>query len=74
MPTVQVDVHSDIAIEKALDDYCRRHDVVMHHFIQEALIDRLDELEDVEDLKRIRHEPTRPSSDVLFGLDLDGDT
>lgn len=38
MPTVQVDVQIDIAIKKALDDYCRRHGVVMHHFIQEALI------------------------------------
>ncbi len=73
MPTVQVSARIDIAIKKALDEYCRRHGVVMNHFIQEALIDRLEELEDVEDLKRIRHEPTRPLSDVLAEIGLDGD-
>ena len=44
----------------------------MNHFIQEALIDRLEELEDIEELKRIRHEPTRPLSDVLQDLGLNG--
>ena len=33
---------------------------------------RLEELEDIEDLKRIRHEPTRPLAEVLAELDLDG--
>ncbi len=37
----------------------------MNHFVQEALLDRLEELADVEDLKQICHEPTRPLSDVL---------
>lgn len=73
MPTVQVSARIDISIKKALDEYCRRHGVVMNHFIQEALIDRLEELEDVEDLKRIRHEPTRPLRDVLAEIGLDGD-
>ncbi len=68
MPTVQVSARIDVAIKKALDDYCRRHGVVMNHFIQEALIDRLEEL---EDLKQIRHEPTRPLRDVLANLDDD---
>ena len=73
MPTVQVNARIDVAIKKALDDYCRRHGVVRNHFIQEALIDRLEELEDIEDLKRIRYEPTRPLGDVLAGLGLDDD-
>jgi hypothetical protein len=44
----------------------------MNHFIQEAVLDRLEEFEDVEDLKAIRHEPTRPLADVLAELKLDG--
>ena len=44
----------------------------MNHFIQEAIIDRLEEFEDIEDLKAIRHEPTRPLSEVLAELKLDG--
>ena len=35
-------------------------------------LDRLEEFEDVEDLKAIRHEPTRPLAEVLAELKLDG--
>jgi hypothetical protein len=44
----------------------------MNHFIQEAILDRLEELEDAENLKALRHEPTRPLSEVLAELKLDG--
>ncbi len=40
----------------------------MNHFIQEALLDRLEELEDIDDLKKPRHEPTRPFDEVLAEL------
>jgi hypothetical protein len=60
------------ALKKALEEYCRSRGIVMNHFIQEAILDRLEELEDAEDLKKIRHEPTRRLSDVLAELKLDG--
>ena len=60
MRTVQLNARIDRALKEALDCYCRRHGVAMNHFIHEAIRDRLEELEDVEDLKSIRHEPTRP--------------
>ncbi len=44
----------------------------MNHFIQEAIVGRLEELEDVEDLQRIRDEPTRPLAEVLAELKRDG--
>ncbi len=44
----------------------------MNHFIQEAILDRLEEFDDIEDLKAIRHEPTRPLSKVLAELKLNG--
>ncbi len=72
MPTVQINARIDAALKKALEEYCRSRGIVMNHFIQEAIIDRLEELEDVEDLKSIRHEPTRPLSEVLAQLKLDG--
>ena len=72
MPTVQINARIDAALKKALDEYCRSRGIVVNHFIQEAIIDRLEELEDVEDLKSIRHEPTRPLSEVLAQLNLDG--
>ena len=72
MPLVQINARIDAEVKKAMEDYCRSRGIVMNHFVQEAILDRLEELEDVEDLKRIRHEPTRPLSDVLRELKLDG--
>ena len=71
MGTVQISARVDVALKRALEDYCRSRGVVMNHFIQEAILDRLEELEDTEDLKKIRHEPTRPLSEVLAELKLD---
>ena len=72
MATDQISARVDPALKKAVEDYCRSRGIVMNHFIQEALLDRLEELEDAEDLKTIRHEPTRPLSEVLAELKLDG--
>ena len=72
MATVQINARIDAALKKALDEYCRSRGIVMNHFIQEAILDRLEEMEDVEDLKALRHEPTRPLSEVLAELKLDG--
>jgi serine/threonine protein kinase HipA of HipAB toxin-antitoxin module len=72
MESVQISARVDPALKKAVEEYCRSRGIVMNHFIQEALLDRLEELEDAEELKNIRHEPTRPLSDVLAELKLDG--
>ena len=72
MPLVQISARIDAELKKALEEYCRSRGVVMNHFVQEAILDRLEELEDTEDLKRIRHEPTRPLSELLKDLKLDG--
>jgi len=73
MGTVQINARIDERLKKALDEYCRSRGIIMNHFIQEAIFDRLEELEDIEDLKAIRHEPTRPLADVLAELRLDGE-
>lgn len=72
MPTVHVSVHIDPAVEDALDRYCRAHGVVRNHFVEEAIVDRLEELEDIQDLKRSRHEPARPLEEVLAELAREG--
>ena len=69
MATVQISARINARLKRALDDVCRSRGIVMNHFIQEAILDRLEELEDVDDLKAIRHEPTRPLSEVLAELE-----
>ena len=65
MDTVQVNVRVNVAVKRAVESYCRPRGVAMNHFVQEALVNRLEELEDTEDLRDIRREPTRPLADVL---------
>jgi hypothetical protein len=72
MATVQINARIDQALKDAIEEYCRSRGIIINHFIQEALLDRLEELEDAEDLKALRHEPTRPLSAVLRELKLDG--
>ncbi len=72
MATVQINARIDLRLKKALDEVCRSRGIVMSHFIEEAILDRLEEFEDIEDLKAIRHEPTRPLAEVLAELKRDG--
>ncbi len=44
METVQINARIDEALKKAIDEYCKSHGIVMNHFVQEALIHRLEEL------------------------------
>ena len=72
MATVQISARIDKALKQAIDAYCKSRGVVMNRFIQEALLDRLEDLEDGEDVARLRREATRPLADVLRELKLDG--
>lgn len=68
MATVQISARINSRLKRVLDEVCRSRGIVMNHFIQQAILDRLEEFEDADDLKAIRHEPTRPLSEVLSEL------
>lgn len=72
MATVRIRARVDESLKTAMERYCRSHGLVMDRFVREALLRRLEELEDVEDLGQIRSEPTRPMSEILKDLELDG--
>jgi len=74
MGRVQINVRVDEALNRAVVQFCRSRGLDVSHFVEEALLDRLEELEDIDDLKRIRQEPTRPLADVIRELKLDGST
>ena len=71
MGTVWISARIDAALGRAVENRCRSNGVATSHFVREALIDRLEALEDT-DVERIRHEPTRPLADVLADLELGG--
>lgn len=73
MATTQINVRVDPALKRAIDEHCRSSGIAVNHFVREALIDRLEEFEDIEDLKKIRCEATRPLAEILKDLGLDAD-
>lgn len=72
MEMVQLATRIDSRVKKAVEDVCRLRGLKMNRFIEDALVDKLEELQDVDDLKRIRCEPSRPLEDVLRDLERNG--
>lgn len=69
MGKVQISVWVDEALKHAIARHCRSRGIGMDLFVEKTLIDRLQEIDDIEDVKRIRHEATRPLTEVLRELD-----
>ncbi len=72
MPQIQLATRIDSEVKKAVETLCESRGLKMNRFIEDALIDKLEELEDIEDLTRIRFETTRPLTDVIKSLKLNG--
>ena len=72
MAQTQLATRIDSRVKKAVEALCQARGLKMNRFIEEALLDKLAELEDIEDIKKIRFEPTRPLSEILEDLKLDG--
>ena len=73
MPVAQIAVRVDGRLKRAVDEACRLRGVNLTRFVQDALLDKLEELADAEDLPKLRREPTRPLRDLIRDLGLDGD-
>lgn len=73
MSQTQLATRIDQRVKKAVEQVCDARGLKMNRFIEDALIDKLEEMEDIEDLKAIRCEPTKPLSAVIHELKLDGE-
>jgi uncharacterized protein (DUF1778 family) len=73
MAVSQIAVRVDGRLKRAVDEACRARGVKLTRFVQEALLDKLEEMADAEDLPRLRREPTRPLRDLIRDLGLDGE-
>ena len=73
MPQTQIATRIDQRVKMAVEAVCEARGLKMNRFIEEALIDKLEELEDIEGLKSIRCESTRPIGDFIKDLGLDGE-
>ena len=70
MSKAQLGARIDPEIKRAVEDICEERGLKINKFVENALLDKLEELADLEDLKKIRHEQTRPFEEVLKELKL----
>jgi len=71
MALAQIAVRVDGRLKRAVDEACRARGVKLTRFVQEALLDKLEEIADAEDVPRLRREPTRPLRELIRDLGLD---
>lgn len=72
MAQVQMATRIDERVKRAVEEVCAARGLKMGRFIEDALIDKLEELADLEDLEKIRGEPRYSLEEVLKELGLDG--
>jgi hypothetical protein len=73
MGQVQMATRIDERVKRAVEEVCATRGLKMGRFIEDALIDKLEELADMEDLQKIRAQPTRSLDEVIKELGLDGE-
>lgn len=71
MAQVQMATRIDERVKRAVEAVCAERGLKMGRFIEDALIDKLEELADLEDLEKIRREPRYSLDEVLKELGLD---
>ena len=64
----QLTTKIDMEVKNALAYFCKENGLKMNHFIEEAIIARLEDMQDMANLNEVREEPARPFSDVLKDL------
>jgi hypothetical protein len=72
MAQTQLATRIDERVKGAVEKICKARGQKMNHFVEEALLDKIEELEDLEEVAGLRKEPTRPFKDVLRDLKIDG--
>ena len=58
----------DERIKRAVENVCQRRKLKIATFIEDAILDKLEELKDADEVKKLRHESFRPLQDVLKDL------
>lgn len=55
-------------VKRLADRWCKSRGLVLARFIEESILDKLEECEDLEEIAKLRREPTRPFSEVMKEL------
>ena len=72
MGAKQLATKIDEDIKDALDSFCEEKGLKINRFLEDAILDKLEEYEDVSDLKKLRIETFRPLDKILKELKASG--
>lgn len=68
MSSTQLATRIDMRVKKMLEKVCEAKGLKMSHLIEEAIIDKIEEIADLEELKTLRQEATVPLSEAIEEL------
>lgn len=68
MGAKQLATKIDARVKDALDDFCEERGYKINRFIEDAILDKLEEFEDIADLRKLRNESFRSFNEVLKEL------
>ncbi|MCB9091309.1 MAG: hypothetical protein H6621_10285 [Halobacteriovoraceae bacterium] len=72
MGAKQLATKIDARVKDALDDFCEERGYKINRFVEDAILDKLEEFEDISDLRKLRNESFRDFSEVLSELKKSG--
>ncbi len=65
---VQLGARIDRKIKQAIQSVCNAKGLKLSRFVEDALLDKLEEMVDASEIAKLRREPSRPLSEVLRAL------
>lgn len=72
MGVKQLATKIDSQVKDALDSFCELRGLKINKFLEEAILDKLEEFEDISDLRKLRKESFRSLEEVLKELKTNG--
>ena len=72
MGAKQLATKIDEQVKDALDAFCEEKGLIMKRFLEEAILDKIEEYEDLGDLRKLRSESFRSLDSVIKGLKKSG--
>jgi hypothetical protein len=72
MGAKQLATKIDADIKKALDSFCEARGLKINRFLEDAILDKIEEYEDISGLRKLKREKSRPFSEVLNELKASG--
>ncbi len=68
MEMVQLATRINSKIKKTVDLVCKQQGLKLNKFVEEALLSRLEEFEDIEEIQGLQRENSRPLSEIMKDL------